>query len=616
MRSRRTNQGARLCALALAVAATFAATPAAALSLGSPDVSSFLGQPLVLRVPVVLDDSTETSAQCLRVIGQPGGEVPSLALARIDVERGATGSFLRVSTAQPIDEPVLRVVLEIGCTQRVRREFTLLLDPPAGIATGAGFTPQGAEGLPPLIEFGQPQVAGVRGQPLLVNVPISGELARTLTSACVRTGRSDSAELPRVLNDARVTLIDREGGRALRIHTPEPVNDGRVRVIVEVGCDRPVRREFVVEVDAPRLAATGAEEATPAASPVPVRRPTKPPVRAALPPAAPPAPAPVVAPPPVKLETPSAQQAEVRPIEPPRLPPPAPPAPTTDRLVLSAPEDKPQDRSGERDVEVLKRVDELSAEIKKLRAELDVTARRNRELAEKADAAGYAWAAAAVAALLLGLGIVFGWRGRPPAEDSPADVDRAGPMTRILGKSAQTPPVPPGPLMTEGAGPATIAAIAEAHRAHEQDTQGASTAIMVTEMRDTTQVLGELYSPYIERGPNTQPGPPTKTEIALDLDLGQERTTVFSPQTKTEIAVDIDVFERNSQIGRDLQREYERLDLLTGAKPAPTEPSVTPEPDPATLLGGTTMPMTTKLALDLDLDLNTVAQPKPKKDLE
>jgi hypothetical protein len=135
---------------------------------------------------------------------------------------------------------------------------------------------------------------------------------------------------------------------------------------------------------------------------------------------------------------------------------------------------------------------------------------------------------------------------------------------------------------------------------------------MVTEFRDTTQVLGELYSPYIERGPPTQPNPQPRAETGMDLDLGQERTTVFSPQTKTEIAVDIDVFESNSQIGRDLQREYERLDLAGGPKPeAPPAPA--PEPDPASLLGATTMPLTTKL--DLDLDLSTVAQPpKPKKE--
>jgi hypothetical protein len=614
----------RLCTIALAVASAFAATPAAALSLGNADVTSFLGQPLQMRVPVVLDDPSDAGSTCLRLVNQPGGDVPSLAIGRLEVERGVTGSYLRVTTTLPIDEPVLRVVLEIGCTQRVRREFMLLLDPPAGIASGASPSQQTAQ-LPAQIEFGPPQVVGVRGQPLLVNVPLSGELVSSLNSSCVNTARSDSADLPRVINDARVALVDRDGARSLRIHTPEPVNDARVRVIVEVGCDRPVRREFVLQVEAPRLAATPAEESAPVVPAAAVKRQPKPVARVVPPPAVRPVPpsAPAVPPrlaAPATAETPATQAPpEVQTIEPARLPPREPPA-KTDRLVLAAPEDQPKPPSqDERDAETLKRLEELSAEVKKLRAELDASAVRNRELAEKADNVSYAWAAAAGGGLLLALGIALGWRSRGRNDEPPAPADRAGPMTRILGTPSKRPTPATGP-MTDGAGPATIAAIQAAHRAAlEPDTNSGSTAIMVTEFRDTTQVIGELYSPYIERGPTTaagpatQPGPQTKTEIALDLDLGQERTTVFSPQTKTEIAVDIDVFERNSQIGRDLQREYERLDMAAGSKPVPAAPKPETEPDPSTVLGGTTMPMTTKLALDLDLDLSTTSQGRAKK---
>jgi len=290
-----------------------------------------------------------------------------------------------------------------------------------------------------------------------------------------------------------------------------------------------------------------------------------------------------------------------------------------DRLVIAAPEETPPGAGPtERDLDTLKKLDELAAEVKKLRAELDATALRNRELAEKANSASLAWAIAAFAAILLGLAIVFGWRRRPQDEPEPIrpDAERTGPMTRILGKSVERQPVAPLPQFTDGAGPATIAAIAAAHKAaHEQDTQGASSAIMVTEFRDTTQVIGELYSPYIEKGPATHPGPATqpvphtKTEVGLDLDLGHERTTVFSPQTKTEIAVDIDLFERNSQIGRDLQKEYEKLDRAAGG-PLKDAPKPEQETDPATVVGGTTMPMTTKLSLDLDLDMSTITQPK------
>src|SRR5215831_2877444 len=172
---RHRSSSAKLCSVALAVAASFASAPAAALSLGPAEVVSYLGQPLLLRVPANLDDPSDGGTPCLRIIREQGGDVPTLAVGRITVERGAEGSFLSVTTSQPIDEPALRVVLEIGCTQRVRREFTLLLDPPAGVTKV-----QEAANQPPEIEFGTTEVIGVRGQPLLVNVPLSGSSASTL----------------------------------------------------------------------------------------------------------------------------------------------------------------------------------------------------------------------------------------------------------------------------------------------------------------------------------------------------------------------------------------------------------------------------------------------------
>src|SRR5882672_3097528 len=92
----RNSTGASLRTIVLAVALAFATGPAAALSLGTPEVASSLGQPLQMRVPVVLDDPSDGSAQCLRIISQPGSDVPTLVLGRLEIERAATGSFLRV----------------------------------------------------------------------------------------------------------------------------------------------------------------------------------------------------------------------------------------------------------------------------------------------------------------------------------------------------------------------------------------------------------------------------------------------------------------------------------------------------------------------------------------
>jgi hypothetical protein len=636
-RAARSAGHPRLRAVALSVALALAAPAATAISLGSPEVLSRLGQPLQLRVPVTHDDVPDLSAQCVRLVHLLDADIPSLNAGRIAMERATGGSHIVVTTGQPIDEPALRLMLEVGCLQRIRREFTLLLDPPTAhpAVPQAAQAPQAPQ-VPPArtaplaapvgIEFGPPQIMGTIGQPLLVNVPITGPGVASLAESCVRAARSDSGELPRVLNDARVALIDRDGGRALRVHTPEPVFDARVRFILDVGCERPVRREFVVALDEPRLPEV-------VAAPAPAAAPAEPPRRVAQAPA-PPRPAVAVAPklprpapPPEKPALPEPPQAaEPKPIEPARLPP-REPSPSADRLVLTPPEEQPPAAGPtEREREVLKRVEALSAEIQKLRSELELATTRNRELTQKSSSSAYAWGAAVAAALLFGLGLMLGSRGRRRMAEEPRE-SPAGPMTRILGQSpeprtsARTVPTPAPVPRTAAPAPREPA---PETRPPDTDAHADSTAIMVTEFRDTTQVIGELYSSYVDRhpttqqaGPPTQPSPQTKTEIALDLDLSKERTTVLSPQTvspqtlspqtKTEIAVDIDLFESNTQIGRDLQREYERLDLAAGGKP----PADIPKPDEAK-----TIPMGPGKGLDLDLDLPSAAKdPKqpPKK---
>jgi hypothetical protein len=556
----------RLRAAAAAIALCFNA-PAAALGLGAPELASHLGQPLALRVPLTSEDGGDLGPQCLRLVNQPDGDLPGLGAARVSLERGAGGTSLRITSLQPVHEPALRIALEIGCNRRVRKEFTVLLDPPP-IAVAP--PPSAA------VEFGAPQVLGARGQPLLVTVPILA--APPLAPECVRAARSDSADPPRVLNDARAALIVRDGRRALRLHTPAPVYDERVRVIVELGCEQPLRHEFALLLEAPRPAAN-AEAAAAPTQPAPPRRLAKPaprPKPAAAPPAVAAAPKETpldTAPPNPTADTPQPQSR------------PAPAA--IDRLVLAAPDEerRPGERPPTAESDVLRQVEVLSAEVKQLRAELEAANRRYRELEARRDTTGYAWAAGLAAVLLFGVGLLLG--RRPRAETERAHADSAGPLTRILGQ--------PQAERRAAAAPAAVAEAAAAP-ATEPAPRTDGTAIQVTEIGDTTQVIGELYATFIAPPP-TQPAPQTKTEIALDLDLSQERTSMLAPQTKTEIAVDIDLGERETEIARRIEREYERI--ARGRV----------NPDPSTPAGNTTLPMTR--GLDLDLDLSSL--PKPPK---
>ena len=57
--------------------------------------------------------------------------VGALARARITVEQRANAAYLRVTTAAPINEPFLNLIIELSwATGRVVRDYTFLLDPP------------------------------------------------------------------------------------------------------------------------------------------------------------------------------------------------------------------------------------------------------------------------------------------------------------------------------------------------------------------------------------------------------------------------------------------------------------------------------------------------------
>ena len=55
--------------------------------------------------------------------------VPDLTTGRVTLERIGARAQLVVSTSRPISDPLLRLTLQAGCDNAVRREYMLLLDP-------------------------------------------------------------------------------------------------------------------------------------------------------------------------------------------------------------------------------------------------------------------------------------------------------------------------------------------------------------------------------------------------------------------------------------------------------------------------------------------------------
>src|SRR5467141_1223168 len=215
--ARRLVRGA---ALVVAVAAS---SHAMALGLGEPKVASVLGQPLQMTVPLVMEAGAELPQECVRNIpGRESGEpIPSLNVGRITVD--AERRQLKIESLQPISEPTLRVVVELGCNERIRREFALLLDPPSVAALGTDALARlgGAESP---IGLGMAQISAVLGQRLSIRVPAVGT----------------------------------DAGALIEVVTPDPVTEPAVRLALDVGCREPLRREFAILLGLPALAASDA----------------------------------------------------------------------------------------------------------------------------------------------------------------------------------------------------------------------------------------------------------------------------------------------------------------------------------------------------------------------
>jgi hypothetical protein len=103
-----------------------------AMLLGELAVHSHLGQPLRASIPLKADLDDELDSRCFSLARPEGqGDYDSyLTQARLElVETG--GQFqLKIRSAQAINEPFLRLLVQGNCGQgHLSREFTLLLDP-------------------------------------------------------------------------------------------------------------------------------------------------------------------------------------------------------------------------------------------------------------------------------------------------------------------------------------------------------------------------------------------------------------------------------------------------------------------------------------------------------
>ncbi|MCC7490677.1 MAG: hypothetical protein IT485_13630 [Gammaproteobacteria bacterium] len=110
---------------------------AAALGLGEIESKSYLNQPLAAEIPVFAEAAGEMAGLSVGLaspdtFAQYGLQRPAfLGDLSFAVAANARGGVIRITSAQPVTEPFLTLLLEVQWPQgRLLREYTVLLDPP------------------------------------------------------------------------------------------------------------------------------------------------------------------------------------------------------------------------------------------------------------------------------------------------------------------------------------------------------------------------------------------------------------------------------------------------------------------------------------------------------
>lgn len=121
-----------------AVALVGLVQPAYGLGLGRMSVASALGQPLRAEVELTAVSAEDEATLTVKLAPETVFREarldfnPALANLRFDVERRGNSLFVKITSLSPISEPYLDLILEATWANgRTRREYTVLLDPPA-----------------------------------------------------------------------------------------------------------------------------------------------------------------------------------------------------------------------------------------------------------------------------------------------------------------------------------------------------------------------------------------------------------------------------------------------------------------------------------------------------
>ena len=131
--SARAQAMVRLAAAVAGILGALAPLSLAAVGLGPITQQSALGASLRVVVPVTLAAGEDVPSECFKLAPaqRDADGIPQILFGRVAVERTPSGTQLVVTSARPVNDPVVRVTIQAGCEISMRREYTLFMDPPA-----------------------------------------------------------------------------------------------------------------------------------------------------------------------------------------------------------------------------------------------------------------------------------------------------------------------------------------------------------------------------------------------------------------------------------------------------------------------------------------------------
>lgn len=147
-----------------AVAAFTLSTCVSAVGMGGINVASALGQPLKADIELVSVNKAEKASLVARLASPDiyrgaGLEYPYGNKFKFQIESRANGeSYIKVSSAQPINDPFVSMLVELTWSSgKLLREYTFLLDPPDYVAEQP--KPVEVQAVAPAVQAAPPEIA-------------------------------------------------------------------------------------------------------------------------------------------------------------------------------------------------------------------------------------------------------------------------------------------------------------------------------------------------------------------------------------------------------------------------------------------------------------------------